>query len=191
MNKPNWTDAPEWAQWLAQDSDGEWYWFEEEPMLAEDRDDTGDGVFMYPVSEYKFNILNSELAGKDCYNPNWRDTLESRPSKDSDTNYWNGNDWPIPAGSTCVIKGFTSGIPGEAVVGYMDEEHCIWHWTNNDGTTIHNLVKYMEFSPVKSETEKAREKVFSQLEEFTGNDCSTLMRTDVVEFVLKYYVQEK
>jgi len=48
----------------------------------------------------------------------------------------------------------------------------------------------MEFSPVKSETEKAREKVFSQLEEFTGNDCSALMRTDVVEFVLKYYMEE-
>lgn len=30
---PDWKDAPEWAQWLAQDSDGEWYWFACEPSI--------------------------------------------------------------------------------------------------------------------------------------------------------------
>lgn len=29
--KPDWKDAPEWAQWLAMDPDGDWYWFEAEP----------------------------------------------------------------------------------------------------------------------------------------------------------------
>lgn len=29
--KPNWKDAPDWAQWLSQDADGEWFWSEEEP----------------------------------------------------------------------------------------------------------------------------------------------------------------
>lgn len=29
--KPDWKDSPEWAQWLAQDSDGDWYWYELEP----------------------------------------------------------------------------------------------------------------------------------------------------------------
>jgi hypothetical protein len=34
MNKPDWKDAPKWAQWLAMDSDGEWWWFEEKPRLV-------------------------------------------------------------------------------------------------------------------------------------------------------------
>jgi hypothetical protein len=33
--KPDWKDAPEWAQWLAQDYDGEWVWHEERPKLTE------------------------------------------------------------------------------------------------------------------------------------------------------------
>ena len=31
MVRPHWVDAPDWAQWLAQDEDGEWYWFQDEP----------------------------------------------------------------------------------------------------------------------------------------------------------------
>lgn len=33
MAKPSWSDAPEWAQWLAMDDDGTWYWFEDEPKF--------------------------------------------------------------------------------------------------------------------------------------------------------------
>ena len=29
--KPDWKDAPEWADWLAMDDDGAWFWFEYEP----------------------------------------------------------------------------------------------------------------------------------------------------------------
>lgn len=32
--KPDWKDAPEWAQWLAMDGDGCWFWFEAKPLLA-------------------------------------------------------------------------------------------------------------------------------------------------------------
>lgn len=32
MTKPDWKDAPEWAQWLAQDSSGAWYWYERKPF---------------------------------------------------------------------------------------------------------------------------------------------------------------
>ena len=28
-----WASAPEWANWLAMDEDGEWYWFEIEPPI--------------------------------------------------------------------------------------------------------------------------------------------------------------
>jgi hypothetical protein len=31
---PDWSQAPEWAQWWAVDSDGEAYWYEEEPRAT-------------------------------------------------------------------------------------------------------------------------------------------------------------
>ena len=31
MSKPDWKDAPEWAQWVAMDKDGTWAWYEDEP----------------------------------------------------------------------------------------------------------------------------------------------------------------
>lgn len=31
MSKPDWKDAPEWAQWWAEDGDGTSFWYEEEP----------------------------------------------------------------------------------------------------------------------------------------------------------------
>ena len=34
--KPNWKDAPEWANWLAMEGDGGWYWFEDEPKIGHD-----------------------------------------------------------------------------------------------------------------------------------------------------------
>jgi hypothetical protein len=29
--KPSWKDAPEWANWLAMDRDGTWYWYQNRP----------------------------------------------------------------------------------------------------------------------------------------------------------------
>ena len=29
--KPSWNDAPEWANYLAMDSDNDWYWYESKP----------------------------------------------------------------------------------------------------------------------------------------------------------------
>lgn len=34
--KPSWDDAPEWAQWLAMDEDGRWWWYEEKPLPQKD-----------------------------------------------------------------------------------------------------------------------------------------------------------
>ena len=31
--KPDWKDAPEWAEYLAMDSDGTCWWYENEPVL--------------------------------------------------------------------------------------------------------------------------------------------------------------
>jgi len=32
--KPDWKDAPEWARFVAQDDDGDWYWYESEPQAG-------------------------------------------------------------------------------------------------------------------------------------------------------------
>lgn len=35
--KPDWKDAPEWANWLAKDQDNlTWYWHEQKPMFNGD-----------------------------------------------------------------------------------------------------------------------------------------------------------
>lgn len=34
--KPDWKDAPEWAQWLAMDGDGYWCWFQSRPYYDSD-----------------------------------------------------------------------------------------------------------------------------------------------------------
>lgn len=43
--KPDWKDAPPWAQWLTYDADG-WYWWEREPRGA------GDSWWPTDASEY-------------------------------------------------------------------------------------------------------------------------------------------
>ena len=64
--KPNWEDAPEWANWLAMDADGEWYWFEEEPEIE------GDGWDLYKSMQQNRHELAS--AGR-C----WTQSLERKP----------------------------------------------------------------------------------------------------------------
>ncbi len=34
MSKPDWKYAPEWAQWLAMDRNGTWWWFRYEPKRS-------------------------------------------------------------------------------------------------------------------------------------------------------------
>lgn len=63
MNKPDWGDAPDWAQYLAMDEDGEWYWYEDEPSKR------GGEINGYWHSTEKHKIAT-------IY---WQDTLEARP----------------------------------------------------------------------------------------------------------------
>jgi hypothetical protein len=32
--KPDWKDAPEWANWLAMDANGTWHYYEHEPEIS-------------------------------------------------------------------------------------------------------------------------------------------------------------
>lgn len=64
---PHWNDAPEWAQWLAQNEDGSWFWYESEP---------GQVPFGFWLDS---GLGKEEWARKTpCYR-NWTQTLEARP----------------------------------------------------------------------------------------------------------------
>lgn len=63
MSKPSWDDAPEWAQYLAQDVSGTWYWFERKPGYDP------DGTW----------ICRTGDCVEASSNESWADTLEHRP----------------------------------------------------------------------------------------------------------------
>ena len=65
MNKPDWKDAPEWAQWLAQDEDGTWWWYENAPKVI--------------LSRTWFDSGRARKVS-DNYSENWRESLEQRPA---------------------------------------------------------------------------------------------------------------
>ena len=65
-NKPDWKDAPEWAQWLSMDSDGEWYWHDRKPKKIDNIWDSHDVQYKVKRAEVKVIV-------------NWEETLEKRP----------------------------------------------------------------------------------------------------------------
>lgn len=60
--KPDWKDAPEWANWLAQDLTGAWYWYERRPNLLTHAWDELTGGKIQSVDH-----------------PSWSKSLEERP----------------------------------------------------------------------------------------------------------------
>lgn len=72
-NKPNWSEAPELAQWLAQDENGQWFWFSGKPIESR-------GYWGYKPTGHKAYVP----LGLGIPNPSWRETLEQRPNHISD-----------------------------------------------------------------------------------------------------------
>lgn len=62
--KPDWKDAPEWANWLAMDTSGKWFWHENKPDLC------GDAVWWIGAGRIS-------LAGPPAFD--FRLSLEPRP----------------------------------------------------------------------------------------------------------------
>jgi len=65
--KPDWKDAPEWANWLAQDQDAVWWWYEDKPLISNQDEQWepkkfGNCEVVYMLSD------------------TWKQTLEGRPS---------------------------------------------------------------------------------------------------------------
>lgn len=66
MSKPDWKDAPEWANYLAMDENGQWFWFENKPA---DQDDYWEAIYGGAWEE----------AIPDSRPSEWKQTLERRP----------------------------------------------------------------------------------------------------------------
>mgnify|MGYP006440564041 CR=1 FL=1 len=69
-DKPKWQDAPDWANWLAQDADGRWYWFENPPLII---DDHIYQEWVKPSGKHQYTYQQSKVF-------NWKLALEERPS---------------------------------------------------------------------------------------------------------------
>ncbi len=63
MNKPNWEDAPEWANFVSQDHDNTWWWYETKPTYD------GYGSWETVTGDVEIVILPIDTLG----------TLEERP----------------------------------------------------------------------------------------------------------------
>jgi hypothetical protein len=50
--KPDWRGAPVWANFLAQDGDGEWYWFECRPVPLKGQWRAKDGQSLLAGTSY-------------------------------------------------------------------------------------------------------------------------------------------
>lgn len=62
--KPSWKDAPDWANWLAVDADGTWFWYELTPVQLE-------------------RVWDVSGGGRSEYAPvttEWLESLEVRPN---------------------------------------------------------------------------------------------------------------
>jgi len=62
--KPDWKNAPEWANWVAMDNDGIWFWYEDEPVIS----DSNPGEW---ESEGKYYIALQAIY-------TWEDTKQKR-----------------------------------------------------------------------------------------------------------------
>ena len=62
---PSWDDAPEWANYLTQDLDGEFFWGETTPFAGIVSWGSGRGRLLW--------------CGSGLHNPNWKHAIEPRP----------------------------------------------------------------------------------------------------------------
>ena len=85
---PSWDDAPEWANWMAMDKDGEWYWFAPRPIKKATEWDSVDGV-------------QAQFSGVTHPNPSsydWTKSIQPRPGKNM---FWKD----APEGALCQVLG--------------------------------------------------------------------------------------
>ena len=69
--KPDWKTAPEWANYLACDYNGRWYWYELEPQIV-----VSCNLWA------SFHVKWSFICESGTVNEKWKESLEKRPEED-------------------------------------------------------------------------------------------------------------
>lgn len=73
MNEPDWSKAPEWANYHAVDQNGDTYWYENKPSAF-------DEVWnLWNFGKVKVKVEFDTATT----NNNWRDTLQEKPEDKS------------------------------------------------------------------------------------------------------------
>lgn len=151
----------EWANWRAQDQDGQWYEYEHKPSAAFDEwlEDTLSGGRLSTV-------------GKGQVFGDWRDTLEERVWDRTDTetekeiqgavmgSEWNGEGLP-PVGVECETY-CSEDWSKCKVLAYHKSEYNTWAWVLFDGDNEPegwDCINDDSFRPIKSPREVAIEEI--------------------------------
>lgn len=73
--KPDWKDSPNWAKYLAMDSNGVWNWFSHKPIWY--ANESYEYSWTFEPEHYCDDGYNSEPCNKVLLDP--QKTLEARP----------------------------------------------------------------------------------------------------------------
>ena len=172
QNKPSWKDAPEWAEWLAQDEDGEWKWLAGLP-----------GKYVDGWTAVKIKGCCKGIALGD-----WRDTLERRPEEfkpftsvegnqeqdmKQDNGWFERGELP-PVGVVCeaYIDRPPQWIEAE-IVAHKDGFAIGWCKSVMKG--VHGD-KASEFRPIRTE----RDDLIEMLADFDGSPASAGAVADAI-----------
>jgi hypothetical protein len=161
QNKPSWDDAPEWSEWLAQDYDGLWVFYEHPVETSHNEWLEQDGFDGKIGRREKGEVLGD-----------WRDTLERRPEpitppthlnmrcivKPIERKEWNGPEDGLPpvgwhgeirhSGHRCWHECFV--MPDNAVV----IKPLLSEWSESVACSIRDTD---QFRPIRTEEDKAVE----------------------------------
>lgn len=75
MTQTDWNDAPNWANYVAMDECGAWYWYEDEPETVwDDTCKLGYWDIISILSKYEHYVYGSSLD-------KWYNTLQKRPEQ--------------------------------------------------------------------------------------------------------------
>jgi hypothetical protein len=163
QNKPKWDEAPEWAEWLAQDYDGLWVFYEHPVETYHNEWLEQDGFDGKIGRREKGEVLGD-----------WRDTLESRPEsimppthenmrcivRPIERKEWNGPEYGLPpvgwhgeirhSGHRCWHECFV--MPDNAVV----IKPLLSEWSESVACSIRDTD---QFRPIRTEEDKAVEEM--------------------------------
>ena len=153
QNKPSWADAPEWAEWLAQDEDGEWNWLAGLPRKY---------VNGWTAVKIKGCCKGITLG-------DWRDTLEKRPEQKAfepltsiednqekdmkqDNGWFERGDLP-PVGLMCEIRHscWNSEKYDKVTIVAITNEYLIVKYETLEQ---HYMLKDISFRPIRTERDE-------------------------------------